>query len=180
MRRGRLTFGAASRRLALALVLHLLAASLFLPAEVQADPIDDQVRQVAKQLRCPICESVSVADSPAELAVQMRGVIRKKLEAGESEQQIVDYFVAAYGDSVLLEPPRRGLGWFVWLAPIAALALGAFVVAVLLRGWVRSSREPNLLGRRSASLADLDDASADGPTARARQELEAMRQGGER
>ncbi|MBI4492129.1 MAG: cytochrome c-type biogenesis protein CcmH [Chloroflexi bacterium] len=102
-----------------------------------ADPLDERVRQIAKQLQCPVCESVSVADSSSELAGQMRGLIRARLEAGESEQQIVQYFVERYGDQVLVEPPRRGWGLIVWWAPIAVLAAGAVVLVALLRAWVR-------------------------------------------
>jgi cytochrome c-type biogenesis protein CcmH len=149
-----------------------------------ADEIDDDARRIAKQLRCPICESVSVADSPAELAVQMRGVIRKKLEAGESERQILDYFVAAYGDSVLLEPPRRGLGWAVWFGPILALAGGALVLWLVLRSWVRpvSRRHagPPTSDRRATDRGretDTSPAEAEPHKVRARQELDAVRRG---
>ena len=166
----------ASLRLVLVLGMAWLAVVLVAAAPVWADPIDDQARQIAKQLRCPICESVSVADSPAELAVQMRAVIRKKVEAGESEQQILDYFVAAYGDGVLLEPPRRGLGWLVWLGPGVALALGAVVVAVLLRQWVASGRKPVARRPRLALTGPPPSTPpADSPGFRARQELEAIR-----
>jgi cytochrome c-type biogenesis protein CcmH len=141
----------------------------------QADRLDDETRRIAKQLRCPICESVSVADSPAELAVQMRGVIRSKLEAGHSEQQIVDYFVAAYGDSVLLEPPRRGLGLLAWVGPLVALMAGALVLGVVLRGWVRRGgaalAEP--VERRAAGAAEEVDEHA----RRVRAELDAIRKG---
>ena len=138
-----------------------------------AAPIDDDVRRIAKQLRCPICESVSVADSPAELAVQMRGVIRSKLEAGQSEQEIVDYFVAAYGDSVLLEPPRRGLALAAWLGPVAVLLLGAGTLALVLRGWVRRGNAPPSDNDRPASPSPAANVNA----AQARAELDAVRKG---
>jgi cytochrome c-type biogenesis protein CcmH len=161
----------ASRAVLAALALMLLAA----PLTVSADNLDDAVRRIAKQLRCPICESVSVADSPAELAGQMRALIRKKLEAGESDQQILDYFVAAYGDSVLLEPPRRGLGWAIWLAPVLALAVGTAILWLVLRAWVRP------VGTH-ASRAEPEGApngltGGDPYAERARQELDAIRKG---
>jgi cytochrome c-type biogenesis protein CcmH len=151
---------------------------------VAADQLDDDVRAIAKQLRCPICESVSVADSPAELAVQMRGVIRRKLEAGESERQILDYFVAAYGDSVLLEPPRRGLGWAVWLGPLIVLAAGAGILWFMLHRWVQPHRRrhieafPTMDGRAAATPQQPDLREEPAPhTIRARQELDALRKG---
>ena len=161
----------ARRAVLAALALMLLAA----PLTVSADNLDDAVRRIAKQLRCPICESVSVADSPAELAGQMRALIRKKLEAGESDQQILDYFVAAYGDSVLLEPPRRGLGWAVWLAPVLALAVGTAILWLVLRAWARP------MGRHASRTEP--EGAANGLTGgdpyaeRARQELDAIRKG---
>jgi cytochrome c-type biogenesis protein CcmH len=157
-------------RALLAVLLALGVQVALSPLPVAADTLDDDVRRIAKQLRCPICESVSVADSPAELAGQMRGVIRKKLEAGESEQQIVDYFVAAYGDAVLLEPPRRGLGWAVWLGPLTVLAAGVAILCLVLRAWARNqSRVPSPESRRARN-----DSNA---AARARRELDAVRKG---
>lgn len=170
-------------RAAGAWLLALLVLNVLGPALVRAEPIDDEVRRIARQLRCPICESVSVADSPSDLAAQMRAVIRKKLEAGESEQAIIDYFVQAYGDSVLLEPPRRGLGWAIWLGPLIALAVGALLLAWLLRTWLRRA-EPSAGSEVFADAVATDSAvtdglgdSADELQAQARRELEAVRKG---
>ena len=69
--------------------------------------LDDEALEIGAMLRCPICQNVSVAFSPSQLAVQMRGVIRQKLEAGETREQIIQYFVDRYGESILLEPPKR-------------------------------------------------------------------------
>ena len=152
---------------ALALALLALGSSLAFAAAT-----DDDVRRIAKQLRCPVCESVSVADSPSELAGQMRGVIRVKLEAGQTDQQIVDYFVAAYGDSVLLEPPRRGLALAAWLGPAVGLLAGFAILVVLLRSWLRPSpgtvvgRADRIAGESAQSAPELE---------RARDELERVR-----
>jgi cytochrome c-type biogenesis protein CcmH len=165
--------------LAVAASFLILLLPLALPS-ANADNLDDGVRRIAKQLRCPICESVSVADSPADLSIQMRALIRRRLEAGESDRQILDYFVAAYGDSVLLEPPRRGLGWVVWLVPVAALGAGALLLALVLRVWVRD-RDPGMVESLVAApvhLASFDppDAIPDA-AARVRKELETLREG---
>jgi cytochrome c-type biogenesis protein CcmH len=112
-----------------------LALCLSLVRLASADPLEDETRRIAKQLQCPVCESVSVADSPSELAGQMRGVIRRKLEQGESEGQILAYFVERYGDGVLVEPPRRGFSLAVWLGPLIALVGGAALLVVLLKRW---------------------------------------------
>jgi cytochrome c-type biogenesis protein CcmH len=114
----------------------LLLVSALVPV-VLADSLDDGVRRVGKQLQCPICSGATVADSPSDLAGQMRGVIRSKLQAGESDQQIIDYFVERYGDGVLIEPPRRGISLLVWVAPVIMLVAGGFLLWRLLRSWMR-------------------------------------------
>jgi cytochrome c-type biogenesis protein CcmH len=158
------------------LLLLLMLPLLVWPA--RADDLDEGVRRIAKQLRCPICESVSVADSPADLAIQMRGLIRRKLEAGESDQQILDYFVAAYGDSVLLEPPRRGLGWLIWLGPVVAFGVGAAILALVLRNWVRrrATDVSTAVVAGEALGRSVTDSSL--LATRAHEELEALRKAG--
>ena len=118
---------------------HLLIASLVLALTVtaSAQEVDLHVRLIASKLRCPVCQNESVADSQSELSAQMRTVIRDKLAAGETEDQIVGYFVSRYGEWILLEPPRQGVLWFVWLAPVVALLGGAALVIAYLRRSVR-------------------------------------------
>jgi len=114
-----------------------LLALLMLPSMGHADAIDDGVRRVALQLQCPVCEGETVADSPSGLAADMRAVIRTRLTAGASDQQILDEFVASYGDSILTEPPKRGISLGVWLGPVIGVVLGAVVLGLLLRSWRR-------------------------------------------
>ena len=90
------------------------------------DP-DARAQAIAAQLRCPVCQNESVADSPSELAAQMRTLIGEKIAAGETDEQILDYFVSKYGEWILLEPPRRGLLWLVWVAPAVALSVGGYL-----------------------------------------------------
>jgi cytochrome c-type biogenesis protein CcmH len=112
-------------------VVVLMAA----PALVRADALDDGVRRIALQLQCPVCEGESVADSPSGLAGDMRSVIRTRLVAGESDQQILDEFVASYGDSILTEPPKRGISIGVWVGPVLGIVVGVTLVTLLLRMW---------------------------------------------
>ena len=97
-----------------------------------------QVQQIAAGLHCPICKDLSVADSPAPLAQQMRQEIAQKLRAGESADQIRAGFVAAYGESVLMSPPRRGLAGAVYYLPLLVLAAGLIIAFILLRRWLRA------------------------------------------
>ena len=109
-----------------------------LPAVGHADALDDGVRRVALQLQCPVCEGETAADSPSGLAKDMRALIRTRLAAGVSDQQILDEFVASYGDSILTEPPKRGISLGVWLGPTIAVLLGVVVLGLLLRAWRRT------------------------------------------
>jgi cytochrome c-type biogenesis protein CcmH len=126
------------RRLLGLLAACCVLASIAAPVVARADALDDGVRRIALQLQCPVCEGQNAADSPSGLATDMRHVIRTKLAAGEADQQIIDEFVASYGDSILTEPPKRGISLGVWLGPLLGIALGALVLGVLLRTWRRS------------------------------------------
>jgi cytochrome c-type biogenesis protein CcmH len=98
-----------------------------------------QVQRIAAGLHCPICKDLSVADSPAPLAQQMRQQIDQQLAAGRSPDDIRAGFVAAYGDSVLMSPPRHGLGGAAYYLPLAVVLGGALVAGLLLRRWRRPS-----------------------------------------
>ena len=121
-------------RAALAVVAFALA---MLPTFVRADAADDAVRRIALQLQCPVCEGETVADSPSGLAADMRSVIRTKVTAGESDQQILDEFVASYGDGILTEPPKRGISLGVWVGPVVGVLLGSILVIAVLKAWRR-------------------------------------------
>jgi cytochrome c-type biogenesis protein CcmH len=97
-----------------------------------------QVQQIAAGLHCPICKDLSVADSPAPLAQQMRQEIAQKLRAGESANQIRAGFVAAYGESVLMSPPRQGVAGAVYYLPLLVLAAGVVAAFAVLRRWLRA------------------------------------------
>jgi cytochrome c-type biogenesis protein CcmH len=113
---------------------------LMLPAIGHADALDDGVRRVALQLQCPVCEGETAADSPSGLAKDMRALIRTRLAAGVGDQQILDEFVASYGDSILTEPPKRGISLGVWLGPTIGVMLGVVLLGLLLRAWRRTPR----------------------------------------
>jgi cytochrome c-type biogenesis protein CcmH len=97
-----------------------------------------QVQQIAAGLHCPICKDLSVADSPAPLAQQMRQEIAQKLRAGESADQIRAGFVAAYGETVLMSPPRHGVAGAVYYLPLLVLGAGLIAAFTLLRRWLRA------------------------------------------
>jgi cytochrome c-type biogenesis protein CcmH len=92
-------------------------------------PLEARTEEVAALLRCPVCQGLSVADSPASMAQNMKGQVRDLLAAGYEEEQILAYFEHSYGEFVRLEPPLRGVNWLVWGAPVAGLLAGLAVVA---------------------------------------------------
>jgi len=103
-----------------------------------APPVDERVvHEVAAQLRCVVCQNLSVADSPSETANQMRQIIRERLAAGESPEQVREYFVQKYGQWILLSPPKAGFNLLVWVVPFVGLGAGLVLVAVVLRRWSR-------------------------------------------
>src|SRR6266702_7056379 len=105
--------------------------------------LDQQMHDVASQLKCLVCQGESVADSPAILSQQMRGVIRQQLQSGKSEQEVIQYFVSRYGDRILLSPPWQGLTLLAWLVPVALLLGGTLQLFFVLRNWHRqASRSP--------------------------------------
>ena len=100
---------------------------------VPAAELDARTKEVAALLRCPVCQGLSVADSPATMAMKMKAEVREMVAAGYDQDQILAYFERSYGEFVRLKPPLRGVNWLVWLAPALGLVLGLVVVAWALR-----------------------------------------------
>ena len=107
------------------------------PAGAKTPVSEDTVHDVASQLRCVVCQSLSVADSPSETAHEMKDIIRERLAAGESPEQVRAYFVEKYGNWILLSPPRQGFNLLVWVVPFAGLGLGLVLVLLVVRRWSR-------------------------------------------
>lgn len=108
------------------------------PQTVSGERLDELTRQVGSQLRCVVCQGVSIEDSPSELAQRMKSVVREQLAVGRSPEQVKRYFVETYGEWILLEPPPDGFNLAVYLLPVLALTGGAGVVIVAVRRWTRS------------------------------------------
>jgi cytochrome c-type biogenesis protein CcmH len=131
-----------SRIAVAALALLALLGPAARPATAQnAKPVNEEtVYDIAAHLRCVVCQSLSVADSPSEMASQMRAIIREQLAAGESPADIQRYFVDRYGEWILLAPPRRGFTLLVWLLPLVAVVVGLAATAALLWRWTHHPR----------------------------------------
>jgi cytochrome c-type biogenesis protein CcmH len=114
---------------------------------LQGAALEARADEVAGLLRCPVCQGLSVADSPSTMASNMRAQVKELVAAGYDEEQILSYFERSYGEFVRLKPPLRGVNWLVWLAPLLGLLLGAVVIAWALRA-----------PRAAAAEAPADDA----------------------
>lgn len=110
-----------------------------LPDASQVQPADSvleaRVRAVAAELRCPVCQGESILDSPAELAQQMKGVVRDQLREGRTPDEIKAYFVARYGEWILLRPAMKGLNIALYVFPVLVVIGGLALVAMLVRRW---------------------------------------------
>lgn len=103
--------------------------------------LEARTTAVASRLRCPVCQGESIQDSPASLAREMRGVVKEKLRAGETPEQIEAYFVARYGEWILLEPTTKGLNLLLYILPVVLVIGGVSLVVVLVRRWTRPVSE---------------------------------------
>jgi cytochrome c-type biogenesis protein CcmH len=111
------------------------------PNERLADPtLEARARAISKELRCLVCQNESIDDSNAALAHDLRVLLRERLGAGDSDQQVRDFLVGRYGQFVLLRPPVEPATYALWFGPFAVLALGVLGIAVYLRR--RAAGEP--------------------------------------
>ena len=107
-----------------------------------AEELEEEAQGIDKSLMCPVCPSETIDQSQVQLAGQMREIVREKLAAGESRDEILQFFVDRYGTAVLAEPPRSGFNLLVWIVPPLALMAGGLVLAMVLRS-MRSSQGLN-------------------------------------
>lgn len=107
--------------------------------------IDDEVREISYLLMCPVCQGQSVAESNSDLAKDMRSIIRQKLEAGESKEEIINYFKNRYGESILGYPPVKGVNLLLWILPALGLVFGGIGIGLFLyRSKANTGRETNI------------------------------------
>jgi len=123
-----------------ALLLAVAAPSLaVLPDEMLADPkLEARAREISKGLRCLVCRNENIDESNADLARDLRILVRERLSAGDSDRQVVDYVVDRYGEYVLLSPTTKGANWLLWAAGPLMLLMGGGLAWVYLRGRSRA------------------------------------------
>ena len=128
--------------LAGAVAVVVIAALVAGGSDDGARTADDRVQEVAAGLRCPVCQNLSVADSPSRLAGEMRAEIEAKLDAGQTPEQIRAFFVDRYGEWVLLAPTKRGLNLLPWAVPVVGVLAGAAAWFALVRRRPAGGRPP--------------------------------------
>jgi cytochrome c-type biogenesis protein CcmH len=147
-----------SRRLCCLMALLVLsggpAARAFEPSERLADPaLERRAEALGRELRCLVCQNESIEESEAGLAHDLRLLIRRRLTAGDSDRQVLDYVVARYGIFVLLDPPFERVTWVLWLTPPLLLAAAGGVLAWRARR--RPAPEPPQLSVEEQTRAAL-------------------------
>lgn len=100
--------------------------------------LDRVTREVSTELRCPVCQGESIQESPAELSVEMRAIVREQLAAGKSPEEVKAYFVGRYGEWILLRPTTSGVNALLYWLPPVLLVAGIVLVVVIARRWTRA------------------------------------------
>lgn len=147
---------AAKARIALAAMLLCvpLPALAVQPSEVLKDPaLEHRAREISEELRCLVCQNQSIDDSDAPLAKDLRLLVRDRLEKGDSNQAVLNYIVARYGEFVLLRPVFALHTLLLWLTPALAVLLGLFGL------WRLARRRPSAPERRLSSAEEAEVAA---------------------
>ena len=133
----------------LLIVLLLVGYFVFtVPSSLAQTPDYDQINEVAKQLNCPTCAGINLADCRTQTCAQWRDQIGDLLQQGYSDEEVLAYFVEQYGPQVLQEPPRSGFTLALWLLPVIALLAGGGWLFYTMRGW----SEPKTTGSANPSV----------------------------
>ncbi len=146
------------KRLALILCLILVGPAVAVqPDEVLDDPaLEDRAREISAGLRCPVCQNESIDESSAEIARDLRLLVRERLVEGDNDEEVVDYIVARYGEFVLLQPNFDGANRVLWILPLVLLISGLGLSAYYIRGRGQAPA-PTEAGLDAEEQARLDE-----------------------
>lgn len=155
----------------LALVALIAATWSFVAMNFPAQKsLDQRVHEVSEQLKCPVCQGESVADSNVSIAQQMRANIRQQLQAGKSEQEVLQYFADRYGDEIVWTPRANGFALFAWLVPLLLLLAGGILIGLTVRDWLPSRKLEHKT--KTSSHIERQDEQVDADLERYRARLE--------
>lgn len=145
--------------LAAALAVHMAHADIVDPDRLTDPAQEARARSIMHELRCLVCQNESIAESNADLAGDLRHIVRQRVQAGDSDQQIRDFMVARFGDWILLKPPFKPITYALWVAPFAFVAFGGLGILLYFRKR-GGDQEPSPLSE--AEQAELDALLKDG------------------
>jgi cytochrome c-type biogenesis protein CcmH len=118
--------------------------------EVLADPAQEaEARAIMEDIRCLVCQNQSIENSGADMATDLRRVVRERVLAGDNDDQVHSYMVARYGDWILMRPPVNARTWYLWLMPVFLVLMGLFAARSMMRR------------HRAAAPAEVEALSAD-------------------
>ena len=125
------------------------------PREMLTDPaLEARARAISKELRCLVCQNESIDESNADLAHDLRVLLRQRLAAGDTDRQAIDFIVKRYGNFVLLKPPVEPATYFLWFGPAAVLVIGAVGATLFVRRRNRTRSEPAPLSAQERQRLD--------------------------
>ncbi|MCB5202841.1 cytochrome c-type biogenesis protein CcmH [Neorhizobium sp. T786] len=128
------------------------------PDEILADPrLEERARGLSAQLRCMVCQNQSIDDSNAELARDLRILVRERLTDGDTDEQVIDYVVSRYGEFVLLKPRFSARTLLLWGAPAALLLIGGLILLLMARGRLQARAPAALTPEEQARINELLD-----------------------
>ena len=144
--------------LVLLILLAPLPALAVNPDEILADPVlEERARNLSVNLRCLVCQNQSIDDSNAELARDLRVLVRERLQQGDTDEEVIDYVVSRYGEFVLLKPRFSLRTMLLWTAPVLLLGIGGIVLALMARGRLRARSPAPLSAEEQARIDQLLD-----------------------
>jgi cytochrome c-type biogenesis protein CcmH len=140
------------------MVLSAAPAFAVNPDEVLADPaLEARARAISAELRCMVCQNQSIDDSNAELAKDLRLLVRERLTNGDTNEQVMNYIVSRYGEFVLLKPRFETKTILLWGAPLLLAVAGGLSLIVFARKWVGRPTGSKLTAEEQARLRELLD-----------------------
>jgi len=140
------------------LLLAPFAAQAVQPDEMLDDPaLEARAREISQHLRCLVCQNQSIDDSNADLARDLRIIVRQRLVAGDSNDQVFQYLVDRYGDYVLLSPPLRGATYALWFGPVVLIVVAGGALLLAARRRRTAAAAPSLTAAEQTRLDELLD-----------------------
>ncbi|MDD9718139.1 cytochrome c-type biogenesis protein CcmH [Dinoroseobacter sp. PD6] len=122
------------------------------PDEILNDPVlEERARDLSKDLRCVVCQNENIDSSHAGMARDLRILVRERLVAGDSDEEVLDFVVARYGDYVLFNPPFKPSTYALWIGPFAVMALGLLGVVLML------TRRPKKIDAKALALSEEEE-----------------------